>query len=156
MKSFNKILIALLFFFNGTAFAEDSLQGLNLFEDLGLGGQDEILEVDDAFQLTTENTGNRFTARWTIAEGHYLYRDKSTVLVEDAAVTPGTLQLDAGEKKTTRYSIKPCTFFITVQKPACRSNIPMMGTKKSFSRSSIRAVQKLLVFVTRHRHVLSR
>jgi thiol:disulfide interchange protein len=47
-----------------------------LFDDLGLGGQDDILDVDQAFMLSTEITDAGFVARWIIADGHYLYRDK--------------------------------------------------------------------------------
>ena len=71
----------------------------NLFDDLGLGGQDDILEVDDAFQLSTDLEANRFVARWVIAEGHYLYQDKMNITPASGAVETHPLQLQPGEEK---------------------------------------------------------
>ena len=70
-----------------------------LFDSLGLNAQDDILDVDDAFRLSTETTDNTFIARWQIAEGHYLYQDKIKILIDDADVQVGELQLPAGESK---------------------------------------------------------
>ena len=95
MKSIKYYLTILLILFSATAFAEDSLQGLNLLDDLGFGGQDDILDVDDAFKLTTENSPNNFIARFVIAEGHYLYRDKMQITTDDEAVKPGSIKLPA-------------------------------------------------------------
>jgi len=84
---------------NSPAFAQGS-SGLNLFDDLGLGGaQDDILPPDEAFQLTTDTTSNTFTARWVIAEGHYLYKDKMQISIDDAAVETGVLRLPPGDEK---------------------------------------------------------
>jgi len=85
--------------FSAATLAGETDQGLNLLDDLGFGGQDEILDVDQAFQLTTETTANRFIARFIIAEGHYLYRDKMDIVTDDAAIKPGPVQLPAGEEK---------------------------------------------------------
>ncbi len=71
----------------------------NLLDDLGLGGQDDILEVDDAFKLTTGIEDNRFIARWEIAEGHYLYQDKMSIVPTDATIDTLPLQLQPGEEK---------------------------------------------------------
>ena len=71
----------------------------DLFGDLGLGGQDDILEVDDAFQLSTDIEGNSFVARWEIAEGHYLYQDKMDVIPSDGDIETHPLQLSPGEEK---------------------------------------------------------
>ncbi|UCB54074.1 MAG: protein-disulfide reductase DsbD [Thiotrichales bacterium] len=71
----------------------------NLFDDLGLGGQDDILEVDDAFQLSTEIEGTRFVARWVIAEGHYLYQDKMDIITSGENIETHPLQLQPGEEK---------------------------------------------------------
>ncbi len=99
MKLTKLVLIALLLFTSHSVLAENSFQGLNLLDELGMGGGDDILDVDDAFKLSTSNTGNSFNAQWQIAEGHYLYRDKTAILVEDASVSPGAIQLPAGDKK---------------------------------------------------------
>ena len=72
--------------------------GSNLFDSFGMN-QDDILDVDEAFKLSTETTANTFIARLQIAEGHYLYRDKTQILLDDAEVEPGELQLPAGESK---------------------------------------------------------
>ena len=76
------------------AFAVDSL-----FDDLGLGGQDDILEVDDAFQLSTAIKGNRFVARWEIADGHYLYQDKMDIIPSSEKIETSALQLPPGDEK---------------------------------------------------------
>jgi thiol:disulfide interchange protein DsbD len=99
MKSIKYSLALLILLFSASAMAEDSLQGLNLFDDFGFGSQDDILDVDEAYQLTTEDTPNSFIARWVIAEGHYLYRDKMQIIVNDEAVKTGALQLPAGDEK---------------------------------------------------------
>ena len=98
-ETIKRYVSLLILLFSATAFAEDSPQGLNLLEGFGLSGEDDILDVDDAFQLTTENTANSFIARWVIAEGHYLYRDKMQIIVDDEAVKPGSLQLPTGDAK---------------------------------------------------------
>jgi len=71
----------------------------SLFDDLGFGQQDDILEVDDAFQLSTEVEGNRFVARWVIAEGHYLYQDKMSIIPPSENIKTFPLQLSPGEEK---------------------------------------------------------
>ncbi len=70
-----------------------------LFDSFGMNSQDEILDVDVAFKLDTEIKDNTFVARWQIADGHYLYRDKTNILSEDPEVKTGKLQLPAGEAK---------------------------------------------------------
>jgi thiol:disulfide interchange protein DsbD len=72
---------------------------VDLLDDLGLGGEDDILEVDDAFQLSTELQGNRFIAKWVIAEGHYLYQDKMDIVASDQKIETHPLQLQPGEEK---------------------------------------------------------
>ncbi len=79
--------------------AQESAQSLNLLSNFDFGYQDNILDVDDAFQLTTEDNPNSFTARWIIAEGHYLYRDKMQIIVNDEVIQTGALQLPAGDEK---------------------------------------------------------
>jgi thiol:disulfide interchange protein DsbD len=83
-----------------------SLGELN--NDLGLGGgggggQDEILEPDQAFKLTTFSENGQVVARWEIAEGHYMYRDKTSIAPVDAAVSTGQLQLPGGELKHDEF-----------------------------------------------------
>ena len=73
--------------------------GSGLFDSFGMNNQDDILDVDDAFKLSTKTTANSFIAHMQIAEGHYLYRDKVKITVDDADVQAGELQLPAGEFK---------------------------------------------------------
>jgi len=67
---------------------------------LGLGSSDDdFLDPDDAFQLSI-STGEpeMLVARWNIAEGYYLYRDKFSVqLVEGAQVSLAAPVLPDGE-----------------------------------------------------------
>jgi thiol:disulfide interchange protein DsbD len=88
------VITALAFTLSYPALAVD-----NLFDDLGFGGQDDILEVDDAFKLSTAIEGNRFIARWEIAEGHYLYQDKMDITPSDETIETFPLQLPPGEEK---------------------------------------------------------
>ena len=88
------LLTLLTFILVSPAFAVDSL-----FDDLGFGGQDDILEVDDAFQLSTAIEGNSFVARWVIAEGHYLYQDKMDIIPSSEIIETSPLQLSPGEEK---------------------------------------------------------
>jgi thiol:disulfide interchange protein DsbD len=88
------VVTALAFTLSYPALAVD-----NLLDDLGLGGQDDILEVDDAFKLSTGIEGDRFIARWEIAEGHYLYQDKMNIIPSDETIETSPLQLQPGEEK---------------------------------------------------------
>jgi len=93
----SRIRVALLLALIIPAFPAHAEAGL--FDDLGLGGEDDILDVDDAFMLSTEITDAGFVARWIIADGHYLYRDKMEISTDDAAISEGPLQLSEAEPK---------------------------------------------------------
>jgi len=96
-KSFSTLtLILAASLFQHSTFASG---GSGLFDSFGMNNQDDILDVDEAFKLSTEVKGNTFIASIQITEGHYLYRDKTRILVDDADVTPGELQLPAGYSK---------------------------------------------------------
>ncbi|MDH5611056.1 MAG: protein-disulfide reductase DsbD [Gammaproteobacteria bacterium] len=88
-------LILISFLFQHPAIASG---GSGLFDSFGMN-QDDILDVNEAFRLSTEITGSAFIARLQIAEGHYLYRDKIQIQVEDVDIKAGELQLPAGESK---------------------------------------------------------
>jgi thiol:disulfide interchange protein DsbD len=98
MKHIRNKFQALLLLFVASTLALPALS-IDLLDDLGLGGQDDILEVDDAFQLSTEIEGNRFVARWVIAEGHYLYKDKMDIIASNDKIVTTALQLGPGEEK---------------------------------------------------------
>ena len=75
-------------------FAANSLDLLD-----GLGGQDDILSPDQAFQISVDPKPGKFNASWIIADGHYLYRDKIHITVNDQEVKPLPLITPEGEAK---------------------------------------------------------
>ena len=54
MKHQHTTLKSLLFTVLGFFLVSPAVAVDDLFDDLGFGGQDDILEVDDAFQLSTD------------------------------------------------------------------------------------------------------
>ena len=83
MKAFRHILstsflLLAVGLFQQTAFASGTS---GLFDSLGFDSQDDFLDVDEAFKLTTEIRANTFIARLQVTEGHYLYRDKIQILI---------------------------------------------------------------------------
>ena len=84
-----------------TALAADPFQSLSdLSEDLGLGGGggDEILDPEEAFKLSTSSENGQVIARWEIADGHYLYKDKTKIIpVEGSGISGGPLQQTKGK-----------------------------------------------------------
>ena len=76
-----------------------------LFDRFGGSSQDRILEADQAFQLTVSAPDPlTIEARWIIAPGYYLYRDKFRLSLPDAqgiAITGMTLP--PGEPKDDPY-----------------------------------------------------
>ena len=95
----SKKLLAVLFAFLTLSALPAAHAVDDLFSDLGLGGDDDILEVDDAFKLETGIEDDRFVARWVIADGHYLYRDKMDIISDDKTLNTFPLQLAPGEEK---------------------------------------------------------
>jgi thiol:disulfide interchange protein DsbD len=73
-------------------------ESFNLLDSLG-GADDDILEVDDAFQINFDSQPGKFKATWVIAEGHYLYRDKMQITTEETSVNSKPLILPQGEAK---------------------------------------------------------
>jgi thiol:disulfide interchange protein DsbD len=76
----------------------------NLADDLG-GSNDEFLQADEAFQFHVEPTdANNLLARWEIADGYYLYREKIKFELKDAAeVTLGPVKLVEGKVKHDEF-----------------------------------------------------
>ncbi len=72
-------------------------ESFNLFDSLG--GQGDILEADDAFQISYDSQPGQFKVSWLIAEGHYLYRDKMQITASDPDVISKPLLMPAGETK---------------------------------------------------------
>lgn len=69
----------------------------------GMGGGDDILDPDQAFVLDTRVENGSVIASWQIADGHYLYRDKTKILAEDASLQTGELFTSTGEKKHDEF-----------------------------------------------------
>ena len=80
-------------------------EGLELFKDfgnkLGLAQEShEFLEPDRAFVLSVDTASpSTVVARWRIADGYYLYRDKFSFEVVDKAVKLGAVDYPSGELK---------------------------------------------------------
>ncbi len=95
----------LLALFSQPSFAENpfsSVGGLN--DDIGLGGGDDILDPDDAFVLKTWSDNGRVFAEWIIADGHYLYRDKTKIMAaEESGLSTSNFVIDTGELKHDEF-----------------------------------------------------
>lgn len=91
------------------AFAEDPFKSLqSLGDDMGIGGgggsgADDILSEDQAFMLSTSAENGHIVARWVIADGHYLYRDKIKIIADRNAVSAGDLKQPEGELKHDEF-----------------------------------------------------
>ncbi|HEY9200016.1 MAG TPA: protein-disulfide reductase DsbD [Gammaproteobacteria bacterium] len=59
----------------------DAIGSLN--DDISLGGDDEVLDPDQAFTFETRSDNGRVFVDWQIADGHYLYRDKTSLQPAD-------------------------------------------------------------------------
>lgn len=104
------LFLSLLFVFNASivsAADSDGVAGItSLSNDLGLGGNDdEILEPDVAFRLTTDvKDANNVVANWQIADKHYLYRNKFKFkLLEGDGIQLGNAVLPPGETKNDEF-----------------------------------------------------
>lgn len=66
---------------------------------------DEVLDPDVAFRLTADAVdGNTILARWEIAPGHYLYRDKFTFELKNAdGIALGSPEIPQGEEKDDEF-----------------------------------------------------
>ncbi len=67
--------------------------------------QEALLEPDQAFAFSAEvKDASHVVARWQIAEGYYLYKDKfQFAVVEPLGITAGKPQLPAGKKKDDEF-----------------------------------------------------
>jgi thiol:disulfide interchange protein DsbD len=84
-----------------------ALQRLRQSLGLGgeLGGQDRFLEPDQAFMLSADMADpNTVVARWDIAEGYYLYRERLDFKLKDAnGVRLGTPEVPPGQVKEDEF-----------------------------------------------------
>ena len=101
--SFIALLLAI---FASPSFAENPFNAPNNEISLSdsMGGDDDILEPDQAFILKTWSDNGRIFAEWQIAEGHYLYRDKTKILPADKSTfTTSNFTIDTGELKHDEF-----------------------------------------------------
>lgn len=64
----------------------------------GSGGGDEILDPDDAFRLSVDDSNPaRLELSWEIADGYYLYHDKFAVTADTDAVSVSELRIPDGQ-----------------------------------------------------------
>ncbi|MDH5764702.1 MAG: protein-disulfide reductase DsbD, partial [Gammaproteobacteria bacterium] len=76
------------------------------FSSMGLSGggpEEEILSVDQAFKLSTRIENDQLIASWDIADGHYLYRDKTDITSIDPDISLGQISRDTGELKHDEF-----------------------------------------------------
>ncbi len=76
------LLILSLLVTTGHANPFDAIGNLN--DDISLGGGDEVLDPDQAFTFETRSENGRVFVDWQIADGHYLYRNKTSLQPADA------------------------------------------------------------------------
>lgn len=83
-----------------------------LLDRFSASAPERILEADQAFQLTLSALDPAtLEARWIIAPGYYLYRDKFRLSVPDApGVTITALEIPAGEPKDDPYFGRQAVF----------------------------------------------
>ena len=99
----------LLLIFVTPSYAENPFNAISdLNSDISLsdsfGGEDEILEPDQAFILKTWSENGRVHAEWQIADGHYLYRDKTKILPGDGNnLATSNFVIDEGELKHDEF-----------------------------------------------------
>ena len=72
-------------------------ESFNLLDSLG--GEDDILDPDQAFMVSHDSQPGQFKINWVIADGHYLYRDKMQITASDPDVITKPLLMPAGEAK---------------------------------------------------------
>lgn len=134
------LLLSLFLTFNTTVVsAAGGVAAISsLSDDLGLGGNDdEILEPDVAFKLTTDvKDANNVIANWQIADKHYLYRNKFKFkLLEGEGVQLGKAILPAGETKNDEFFGKIQVFHHDAEAtiPLIRSNNKASTIKVQFT-----------------------
>lgn len=109
---------------SGTAFSALKKFG----SSLGLGKNDDpFLEVDQAFAYSPDMLdGNTLVARWKIADGYYLYREKFNFEIRDAnGISLGVVTFPKGQMKNdeTFGNMEIFHGALEVKLPLVRSNL---------------------------------
>lgn len=110
----------------------------SLGDRLGLGNTgEEFLEPDKAFAFVADVTDtNTVTARWNIADGYYMYRDKLKItLKEGAGVKLGTVAVPKGKIKQDEFFGKQEVYYkqVKVRVPLVRTADGEQNIKLHFS-----------------------
>ena len=95
-----------------------------------LSGQTEFLDPDEAFQLNLESAGEgMLVARFHIAKGYYLYRDKMGYVQVDGAAKLGSYTLPPGLAKQDEYfgNVEIYQEEVNVLLPVSVSDLPVPG-----------------------------
>lgn len=98
--------------------------GATLGDDLAPGGGDDLLSADEAFMLAAERRADATVVlRWAIAEGYYLYRDRSTFALENA----GEARL--GEPRFAPAELEDDPFFgrVAIYHGEASVRLPLVG-----------------------------
>ncbi len=97
--------LLLLILISQPALAENPFSSISSLGDaISLGGDDEILDPDQAFILKTWSENGRVFAEWQIADGHYMYRDKTRIIAADnSSFTTSNFVIDEGELKHDEF-----------------------------------------------------
>lgn len=117
--------------------APNALANLGAFsQSIGAGGDDEVLEPDQAFQYQIEiQDPNTLVARWQIAPDHYMYRNKIKFnIVDSDGVTLGQVVTPAGDKKHDEFFGD-----IEVYHHQTEARIPLIRSSKHAQKLSIKA-----------------
>jgi len=103
--------------------SSDPLKAITeLGNNMGLEEEEEFLDPDKAFLLSTRNGDQQsLIAHWMIADKYYMYRDKFKIKLKNApeGVSLGKIDMPAGETKHDEYfgNIKVYHNAVTVQIP---------------------------------------
>jgi thiol:disulfide interchange protein DsbD len=78
----------------------------------GAPSEGDFLPVDEAFRLTAvSESPDRVTLGWAIADGYYLYRDKTKVALAAGAAQIGQTSIPGGEPRKDDYFGEQVVFF---------------------------------------------
>ncbi|MFN2338939.1 MAG: protein-disulfide reductase DsbD [Gammaproteobacteria bacterium] len=72
-----------------------------LWAQFGLG--EELLPPEEAFALEASASGDTLTARWTVADGYYLYRERIRFESSTPGIRLGTPDMPAGKVKEDEF-----------------------------------------------------
>jgi thiol:disulfide interchange protein DsbD len=101
LNAWARISIALLFLtpvsFHAAAVDNPFSSLSDMSNSLG-GDTDGPMDPEQAFVLSTTSENGHIIAHWQIADGHYMYRDKTSIVPVDADnIRTGSIKLDAGK-----------------------------------------------------------